>query len=489
MHVHSLLHRLGPVLGAAAGLALGAGTLPAQRPDDTLRLSLAEAVQRGLRDNGDVRTAAAQLEALEAQVGLARAAGLPTVTLNGTYQRFIRNGRGEAIGAVFAQPLTYNANARAAWTVFQGGAVVVGLRGARRARAASELTLAEARATVSLAVQRAYLAALVADALAEIQAQNVALVQGRLTQAEQRFGAGQASRYDVLRARVERANAEPGAIAARNQRAIALLELKQLLNLPPDAPVSLASALDIPALDRVVPAALAASAVVRDDGGDRAAVRAATLRAEAARDAVWAARSDYLPTVSIFAQAGYLAFPAAGFPPGTGLLGNAFCPAGSAATRVCNNGGWFADQQVGLTFSWPIWDGLRTQAAVDLAASQARVSRVQAEQTAMDAATEVARARAELERARAAFAAQRAGAAEASEVYALAALRQQRGLGTALDVSDAGLNLLVARSNEARAGADLWVAYADLERARGRSVPLPPVRGASTPVAATEDAP
>ncbi|MFN9578385.1 MAG: TolC family protein [Gemmatimonadota bacterium] len=476
------------LLAAALLGGFGARALAAQpRPQDTLRLTLAEAVQRALRENGDVRTAAAQLEAVEAQVGLARATGMPTVTVNSSYQRLLQNARAEAIGQIFNQPLTYTANARASWSIFQGGQVLAGLAGARRARQASAFTLAEARATVTVAVQRAYLGALVAEALAEIQRENLGLVEQRLQQADQRFAAGQASRYDVLRARVERANAEPPAIAARNQRDLALLELQQLLNLPPTRAVALVSTLDVPALERTVPLPLAARGE-DDDGRRRGLLRAADLRFRAAGDAVWAARSDYLPTITIFYQRGYLAFPVAGFPPGLGQLGNQFCPAGSAPTRVCNDGGWFGDRNYGLQFSWPIWDGLRTKSAVDLAAAQRELARVGAEQAALGVAGDIARARAEVERARAAFAAQRAAAGEAGEVYSLASLRLSRGLGTPLDVSDAGLNLLVARSNEARAGADLWLAFADLERARGRPVPLPPVRGA-TPATATDDDP
>jgi hypothetical protein len=41
-------------------------------------------------------------------------------------------------------------------------------------------------------------------------------------------------------------------------------------------------------------------------------------------------------------------------------------------------------------------------------------------------------------------------------------------------VSDAQFALMTAESNEARAVFDLYLAYAELERAEGRPVPLPP---------------
>lgn len=81
-------------------------------------------------------------------------------------------------------------------------------------------------------------------------------------------------------------------------------------------------------------------------------------------------------------------------------------------------------------------------------------------------ALEVARARAGLERARALYTAQRQNAAEATEAFSLASLRFTRGLGTQLETSDAQLALLTAQTNEARTVYDLYLASAELARAR-----------------------
>ena len=48
----------------------------------------------------------------------------------------------------------------------------------------------------------------------------------------------------MLRARVERSNLEPLAIQARNDRELALLELKRLLNVPVDQPLTLVTRID-----------------------------------------------------------------------------------------------------------------------------------------------------------------------------------------------------------------------------------------------------
>ncbi|HEX8673669.1 MAG TPA: TolC family protein, partial [Longimicrobium sp.] len=59
------------------------------------------------------------------------------------------------------------------------------------------------------------------------------------------------------------------------------------------------------------------------------------------------------------------------------------------------------------------------------------------------------------------------------EAFRLATLRYARGLGTQLEVSDAQLALLTARTNEARAAHQLYLAAAGVARALGRPVPFP----------------
>ena len=65
------------------------------------------------------------------------------------------------------------------------------------------------------------------------------------------------------------------------------------------------------------------------------------------------------------------------------------------------------------------------------------------------------------------------------EAFQLASLRFSRGLSTQLEVSDAQLALLTAESTEARATYDVSLAAAELARALGRPIPLPPTTSSS----------
>ena len=485
-------------LGATAPVAAQGSGRAGPLQTDTLRLTLDDALTRALRQGDEVRLAETQVDIADAQVTAARATALPQLRLNSNYQHVVENARAQAVGSIFGQNNTYNSNLVLSQTLFQGGRVLAANRAARRTGDAVRLDASEVQAQMVVDVQRAYLNALFARRIVQIQDSAVVLASERLAQVERLEQGGRAARFDVLRARVERANLEPLAIRARTDEELALLEVKRLLNVPAEQPMTLASTLDAGDVLAAVSARPDSAAPPVADA--RPAVRSAELVTQARQDAIRVARADYLPTVGISGVFGYLAFPTGGFlqnvPTSMGRLAPVTCPPDSSPDRVCSaqNGGWFSDRSVAITVSWPLFDGLRTKANVELAQAQAQVADLQLAQTRERVAIEVASARSEVARARSAFQAQQQTVAEANEAYGLASLRFQRGLGTQLEASDAQLALLLAQINEARAVYDVFLAAAELARAEGRPIPLPtggtaPLRTSSLPDTSRADSP
>jgi outer membrane protein TolC len=444
-------------------------------PADTLRLSIEDAVTLGLRVADEVRLSDAQADVAEAQYDVARSAMLPQLRVTSGYTRTFASARSSAVSTVFNQPNTYTVGANLSQTLFQGGRLYSTARAAGGLANASRLNAQEERATFNVAVQRAYMDALLADRIVALQETNLSLAAARLTQVQQFQSAGRAAQYDVLRAKVEHANLLPTLIQARNDRDLAYLQLKQLLNIPVDRPLSLTSTIDPQAANATVASLLDSTVRI-----DRPALRAAELTAQASHLAITAARADLFPTVTAFVQTGYQAFPPAGtgFPSQHGVLDAQFCPAGSAAGRVCQNGGWFADRSLGFQFSWPVFDGLRARSALEAAHAVSTTADIMLRQERERVAVEVAQAKAELQRARAVFEGLQETSREAQEAFRLASLRFSRGLSTQLEVSDAQLALLTAESAEARGTYDLYLASAELARALGKPIPLPATTGA-----------
>ncbi len=453
-------------------LALPTAAAAQKPPADTLPLTLESAVVRALRAGDEARLAGAQVDLAGAQMAAARSQVLPQLRMSGAYNHVVESARGQAVGSIFNQPNTYNSYVNLSQPIFQGGRAIAGWKAGSKLLHAAELSSRETAADVAMSVVQAYLQAGLAEQLLAIQDTNYTLASARVKQVEAFEKAGRAAHYDVLRARVEQANIEPLLIQSRSDRDLALLELERLLNLPAGTPLALTTTVDP---DDV--AALAAR--ISDEGGqgqERSALKAAELTARAKHDAIGVARADLLPTISVFFQTGYQAYPLGyTFPTARGQLAVVDCPDGSTPGRVCTqqNGGWFSDRSFGLQMSWPLFDGLHTKANIDVAQAEARIADLQLAQERESVALQVAQARAEFERAQSLFAARRENADEALEAFRLASLRYQRGLSTQLEVSDAQVALMTARTNAAQATHDLYLAAAGVARALGRPIPLP----------------
>jgi outer membrane protein TolC len=200
----------------------------AQRAD-TVRLSVADAVARVLRESDEIRIGQAQYDVTGAQITQARAAGLPALNLRGSYTQTTRNARATIVsGSIFGQNYTYTTTLALSQPIFQGGRIFAGMRAAADARSASRHNLLESRARLTMNAHTAYLDVILAKELVLIQEENATLADARLVQVQQLEKAGRASRYDLLKARVDRANLEPSLLQARS----AITE--KLLTAPPD---------------------------------------------------------------------------------------------------------------------------------------------------------------------------------------------------------------------------------------------------------------
>ena len=467
------------LLLCAAGVAFVSplAGLHAQQRTDTLRMGVADAVQYVLRSSDENKLALLAVDIANAGVTTAFAPGMTQFRFNGSYSQVLKNARAELVGTVFGQAYTYTGAVAISQPLFQGLRIVSSARGALRTRDAARLDAGETRARLALDVQRSYLNALYLAKLAELQNRNLTLTSERLKQVEQLVAAGRSSRFDLLRARVDRANIEPLALQASNDRDLALLDVKRLLDVDVERPLLLTTTLDTAVVRTIVNAARA------DSLGDplRGSVQSAEFSLQARREAVRVARADFFPQVTATANIGYLALPTRnGLPDRLGATSVDFCPPGSTAGKICQNNGFFPDRSIGLTVTWALFDGLRTKGNLDIATAQARIAETALHQARETAALDLARARAEFSRARLAWEARTVNAAEAEEAFQLASLRFQRGLSTQLEVTDAQVALLTARSTEARSIYDLYLSAAELARVRGRPIPLP--TGGTVPI-------
>jgi outer membrane protein TolC len=180
----------------------------------------------------------------------------------------------------------------------------------------------------------------------------------------------------------------------------------------------------------------------------RAAVRAAEQQVAIREQQVRIAKGAFLPNVSLSTAFGRQLYP---------------------TTPFDFSNDWRTDWTASVGVQIPIFTGLRRTAEMQQAKVELNQAKLQLSQLEKGVQLQFEQARGERERARTAIDARQRTAEVAQKVYDLTVLRYERGLATQLDVSDARLSLLNARTNLAQAIADFYIADAGLVRAQTAS--------------------
>src|SRR5690606_11167563 len=199
-------------------------------------------------------------------------------------------------------------------------------------------------------------------------------------------------------------------IQRRTNRDLALVRLRQLLDLPPDTPLELVTPLG-DAAELVLPAEVPAAGDTALDA--RAAVRAADAGLDAARAARDAASGARWPSGRLSSGYSRLTFP----------------------EDVFQFGDFLTDWTVSLRVSVPLFTGGRIAGQVREADAMAEQAALRLRQTRELAAREAVEVRDQLEAAEARFAASQATVAQAARAYEIAEIRQREGLSTLTDLA------------------------------------------------------
>lgn len=440
------------VVIAASGSAAPAASSGAAATQDTLRLSLDEALTLAQRGSAEMRVALQAVQVAEGQVKEAAAAALPQITGSLTYNRkfdsvFQNAAQDTSLGGLsdlfrntsFAAEHSWTADLTATQMLWSSGRVGAGLSAARAYRTAVRADRDETWADVALQIKQAYYDALYTRDVQAIAESGLQLARQQLEQVRKLRQQGSRAEYDLLQAQVDAANQEPPVVEARNAAALALLTLKRRLGLALEQPIALTTPL---AFGDAVPVV----ANEPSDAARRAALTSAEATVQARRQALRAERSLRWPTLSAQATVSHAAFPADG------------SPELDEFTRGIDGS---------IKLEWPLFQGFRTFGAVQRATGELRQAEARRDLTRQSVALDLEYSRQELHRSLSTLAARRGTVALARRTHELASVRYQNGLSTALEVSDARLKLQTAEVNAVAALKDYRLSLARLERASG----------------------
>jgi outer membrane protein TolC len=321
--------------------------------------------------------------------------------------------------------------------VFTGGRISGQRQASNAARNAADIELTAQRAQLVLDVTQAYYNAVLARRLQQIAEVSLQWNDDVLRQTTQARQVGSSSEFDLLRAQVARDNQVPIVLARRSDRAIALLRLKQLLEVPLDDSLELTTSVDEEPTPSVRGVAVTAQTVPDTNVDDRATVRQAAENVHAQEGLRRAARAEWFPSVAITSGYQRLFFPTSPFPQLNDFREN-----------------W----TIGASLSTSLLSGGRTHGDQMIAEANLRDSRARLEQTRQLAALDSRIALNQLAQAEAAWRASQGTAEQAQRAYSIDQIRFREGISTQTDLTQSQLLVEQAMVNRAVAARDLAVA-------------------------------
>jgi outer membrane protein TolC len=435
-------------LGLLTGLSIAAaiGTAPAQAPS---RLTLDEAIARGLAASHRLAELSAREQGAAAAVSGRHAARLPQVSAQAGYTRtnhvdeFGIPTPGGPTRIIYPDvPDNYRARLDLQWPIYTFGRTDAVERAARAEAAASGLDLAAARNDLKLEITRAFWAVITANESVRVVDESLKRMDASLEDVRNRLKVGLVPPNDVLSVEAQRARQQMLLIQARNNREQSLIDLRRLTGSAPDAALEPDAVLDAPAGPAAAPEGLLGEA--RKSRPERQAIETRIAGAGERREAALANRRPLL-------------FVGAGLD--LGRPNPRIFPRAAA---------WNESWDAGVNFSWTFWDGGRVQADVAEARANERAVRERLADFDLALDTEVRQRLLDLDSSRATVTAAADAVRAAAEARRVVGDRFAAGVATSTEILDAQVALLQARLDQTQALASVRLAEARLARSLGR---------------------
>lgn len=402
----------------------------------TQPLSLETAIELAYQNSEGLRIALFQLERSQAGLRAEQALLLPTADLNAALENTNQTLFGVGLGD---NATRLGAGIRADYDLGISGERSARIRAAEDQVRLSELTVEQTREDLRLNTTTDYYA--VQEAIAQIRINQTFLDEAernlRDTQLREEVGVG--TRFDVLRAEVQVANARQTLTQATSQRQISQRQLARRLNVPPSIDIT-TLAVDIAGS---WPLSLEESIVLAFQ--NRTELEQFLIERQVNEEQRQIQLSQVRPNLAVFAR--YDAQTLLTAPPGV-------------STTELNDG-----FSVGAQLRWRLYDGGAAAARAAQSDADIQTDEAEFELTRNDIRIQVEEAYYTLVANQANINTASVAANQAQEALELATLRFNAGVGTQLDVLSATRELAEAQGNLVSAVLDYNRALARLERA------------------------
>jgi len=400
------------------------------KAEEEIPLTLDEAIAIALRDNRDVLLRAEDVKKAKEKIAEAQSSLFPTLTFTGgwtdTRGIYTKDSSQTATQATLKQYL------------YKGGKIINTIEQNKDKLAVSSALFDKTKLDVVLNVQKAFYTLLLAEEFTHLNKGIVDNTRQHLNSQEARYQDGQASESDILKIKESLSSVDEAYQASLNQVEASQELLRDLLYLSKDLQITPRAQFSYEPKD-----------IAYDEGflkamQKRPEIRQYEAQEKADKKAIEITKADNRP--SIYASWDY------------------YSRSHVSATATRN---WNDYNVLGLTFSWPIFDGWATKAKVEQAIIDLKATRLLKEKVTKDIALELKNAYLDLKNAIARLNSMQAEIEVYKNALSVIEKKYKAGIASSLDLDDVSLGYAVSLFNQKLADYDYILAKAGFDKATG----------------------
>jgi len=395
-------------------------------------LTLDDVLVIALRDNPDILLGIEDVKKAQAKVREAKASLLPSVNFSGTWS----DTRG-----LYSKDIPQNATQTTLKQyLFKGGRILNSIAESKYNLDSSEAALDVARLEVGLSAEKAFYTLLLAKELVSLNRIIVDNTQEHLNYIKERYNSGEASESDMLNLESSLDSVKQAYEETISQFEAADILLKDILNIDRDTNINPVGEFSYS------PQELAYDEAFVKAMKDRPEIREYEAKVKANEKSVAIAKGESLPTV--YASWDY-------YTKSTSSL--SFSP-----TK-----GWQDYNIIGLTLSWPVFDGWATKAKVQQALADLKTARIEKSRMISDIISEVRTSYLSLKDSMLQIKTSESQLAVFKDNLSTAQDKFEQGIVSSLDLDDAKLKHDISMFNKKQSVYDYFMAKSSFEKATG----------------------
>jgi outer membrane protein len=411
-----------------------------QAQDRILDLNLDQCLKTAHENNKTLLLLEEKINAARYKIEEARSGFFPGLSLNGSYTRLGRipgfDVPGTTMKAEFGTANNYNLTLSLQQSLFTWGRIKNSYDISKYGLSLTREEYRGSQQELKFNVTSLFYNILLAKELIKVREESIRRIEDHLRTVQERYDKGYASEFDVLRVKVQLANAKPPLVQAKNLYQLALDNLKNLLGISLKDSVKLEGTLryDAMKVDQTQAEEFAFK--------NRSELKLIGEQKGIGRKALALAKAGNKP--SLFGSANY-----------------------EYKRPYYSEDKWKTDWNFTLALSFPIFDGFLTRSKVRGARSDLRQLDITEEQIRDLIRVQISQAISDLNLAEENILSQQENVKQAKESLRIANVQYQKGMLTNLELMDTEFALTVAETNHLQALSDYLIARAKYEKAIG----------------------